>query len=90
MQPTVPCATTAWGAAASQAFMAPHSSDSTWPNAIQRSCAGGSTCATAAEIDGNMARGPQWKSSGSSASIRNWLKVNPAGGAISGTKVESR
>jgi hypothetical protein len=70
--------------------MEPHSSASTWPKAIQRSCSNGSTCASAAEIEGNMARRPQWKSSGSSALIRNWLKVKPAGAAISGTKVERR
>jgi hypothetical protein len=33
---------------------------------------------------------PVWNSSGSSPRMRNWLKVMPAGGAISGTKVESR
>jgi hypothetical protein len=46
--------------------------------------------ATASRTSGNMRRSPVWKSSGSSPSARNWLKVNPAGGAISGTKVESR
>ena len=71
-------------------FIEPHSSDSTWPNVIQRSDSTGTTRATASATSGNMARGPVWNSSGSSASIRNWLKLKPSGGATSGTKVERR
>ena len=37
MQPVMPCATCACGAAASHSFMEPHSSASKWPNVIQRS-----------------------------------------------------
>ena len=36
-----------------------------------------------------MPRGPVWKMAGSSASIRNWLKVKPVG-PMSGTNVDSR
>ena len=71
-------------------FMEPHSSDSTWPKVIQRTDSTGTTRATASATSGNMPRGPVWKRSGSSAAIRNWLKVKPAGGATSGTKVERR
>ncbi len=70
--------------------MAPHSSDSTWPKEIHRRDVSGTTLATASATSGNMARGPVWKSSGWSALIRNWLKVNPAGGATSGTRVLMR
>ncbi len=70
--------------------MDPHSSASTWPKLIQRSVSSGMILATAALTRGNICRCPQWNSIGSSASIRNWLKVNPAGGATAGTKVESR
>ena len=44
----------------------------------------------AALISGNIWRCPQWNSMGSSASIRNWLKVKPAGGATSGVHVDRR
>jgi hypothetical protein len=44
---------------------------------------------TAAMTSGNRERCPAWNTIGSSASIRNWLKVNPSG-LTSGTKVESR
>jgi len=83
-------ATVAAGAAASQSFIAPHSSASTWPKAIQRSWSTGSTRSTASDTAPNIPRRPQWNSSGSSATRRNWLKVNPAGAAIAGTKVDSR
>jgi len=43
----------------------------------------------ASETDGNITRGPVWKMAGSSASMRNWLNVNPAG-PMSGTSVERR
>src|SRR3546814_4731744 len=46
--------------------------------------------ATAADTSGNSERGPQWKSSGWSARIRNWLKVKPSGGATSGRWVDRR
>ena len=45
--------------------------------------------AIASETSGNMRRGPVWKSSGSSALIRNWLNVKPPG-AASATQVEKR
>jgi len=60
------------------------------PNAIHRSRVSGITVVMAAETAGNRWRMPVWNSSGSPASRRNWLKVNPAGSAISGTKVEIR
>ena len=69
--------------------MAPHSSDSTWPKVIQRSDATGSTRSTASQTESNMDRCPVWKRSGSSSSIRNWLKVNPSG-PMSGTCVDNR
>jgi hypothetical protein len=78
------------GAAANHMFIAPHFSASTWPNVIHRIDSTGTTLATASATSGNIARGPVWNSSGSSASIRNWLNVNPAGGATSGTDVDSR
>ena len=90
VQPIAPCATVAQGAARSHSLSAPHSSASTWLKLIQRSRSGGRIFATAAAIDGNILRWPQWNSSGSSAMTRNWLKVKPAGGPISGTRVESR
>ena len=65
--------------------MAPHSSASKWLKASQRSRSSGMMRATAAEIAGNIARWPQWNSSGSSAAIRNWLKAKPSGAATSGT-----
>ncbi len=43
----------------------------------------------AAVTRGNMPFGPVWKIAGSSASIRNWLNVNPVG-PISGTNVAMR
>ena len=70
-------------------FMEPHSSASMWPKVIHRTDSTGTTVATASATSGNMARGPVWKSSGSSAAIRNWLKVNPSG-LTAGTKVEIR
>ena len=79
MQPSSPCATCAAGAAASHWFIEPHSSASTWPKVIQRSRSTGITRDTASDTSGNSARGPQWKSSGSSASTRNWFIVKPAG-----------
>jgi hypothetical protein len=68
---------------------APHSSASRCANAIQRSRGSGITFSTAARTAGNSARIPVWYSSGSSASMRNWLKVNPSG-PMSGIKVEIR
>ena len=70
-------------------FIAPHSSASTWPNVIQRSDSTGTTVATASATSGNIPRWPVWKSSGSSATTRNWLKVNPSG-LMSGIQVEIR
>ena len=55
-----------------------------------RNGAGGTIRATASRTEGNMRRRPVWNSSGSSPRTRNWLKVKPAGGAISGTKLDSR
>ena len=52
------CATCASGAAARNRFIAPHSSDSTWPNVIQRNRSTGITVAMADDTDGNIARGP--------------------------------
>ena len=65
-QPSAPWATWLSGAAASHMFIAPHSSDSTWPKVIQRSDSTGTTVATASATSGNMPRGPVWNSSGSS------------------------
>jgi hypothetical protein len=87
--PTPPWATWAFGAAASHWFMEPHSSASTWPKAIHRSRSIGKTLDTASDTRGNIARGPVWKSNGSSAWIRNWLKVKPSS-VTSGTNVEKR
>ncbi len=89
-QPSWPWTIWACGAAANQRFMAPHSSASTWPKLIQRSRSSGITLDSAALISGNIWRCPQWNSMGSSASIRNWLKVKPAGGATSGVHVDRR
>ena len=47
------------------------------------------TLPTASDTSGNICRGPVWKSSGSSPSIRYWLKVKPPG-ATSGTHVDRR
>ncbi len=77
------------GAAVSHAFMAPHSSPSTWPKLIQRREAGGRTVATASLTRGKSIRMPVWNSSGSSPTTRNWLKVNPSG-LTSGIHVEIR
>ena len=71
LQAVWPQAIWAFGAAASHWFMAPHSSDSTWPKLIQRSVSIGISAATAAETSGNMPRPPQWNSIGSSAIRRN-------------------
>lgn len=84
-QARAPWTTWARGAAASHWFMAPHSSASTWPKLIQASRSSGMIARTASLICGNIWRWPQWNSRGSSASMRNWLKVKPAGGATSGT-----
>ena len=72
------------GATASHWFMAPHSSDSTWPKLIQRSDSTSMTLPTAAETSGNRPRAPVWKSIGSSPVMRYWLKASPPG-AASGT-----
>ena len=88
-QPSAPCATWESGAAVSHMFMDPHSSDSTCPKVIQRRDSTGVTRATASATNGYMARGPVWKSSGSSPMTRNWLKVNPSG-VTSGIQVEMR
>ena len=77
------------GAAASHMFIAPHSSASTCPNEIQRSDSTGTTVATFSATSGNSPRIPVWKSNGSSAAIRNWLKVKPSG-LTSGIQVEIR
>jgi hypothetical protein len=74
---------------ARNSFIAPHSSDSTCPNVIQRSRSTGSTCSIAARTSGNIERCPVWNSSGSSSASKNWLKVSPVG-PICGTKVDSR
>jgi hypothetical protein len=89
MQPRAPKVTWLSGAAVSHMFIEPHSSDSTWPNEIQRSDSTGVTVATASATRGNRPRGPQWNRSGSSAVTRNWLKVKPPG-ATSGRQVEMR
>src|SRR4051794_30401947 len=47
------------------------------------------TRSIASRTDGNIERWPVWNSSGSSSSMRNWLKVKPVG-PISGTRVDSR
>ena len=44
--------------------------------------------ASASRLRGNIFRSPVWNMSGSSPMTRNWLKVKPAGGAMSGTKVD--
>ena len=88
-QPMAPWVAVACGAAASHSFSAPHSSASTWLKAIQRSRRMSMTRATASETAGKSARWPQWKSRGSSASTRNWLKVKPLG-PTAGRKVERR
>jgi hypothetical protein len=46
--------------------------------------------AAASDTSGNIWRGPQWNSNGSSALTTNWLNVNPAGAATSGTNVDRR
>src|SRR5688572_11818493 len=89
MQPSAPWATWLFGAAASQMFIAPHSSASTWPNVIQRSDSTGTTLAIASATSGNRPRAPVWKMSGSSPTTRNWLNVKPTG-VTSGTQVEMR
>src|SRR4051812_6867742 len=66
--------------------MAPHSSASTWPNVIQRSDSTGTMRFTASETSGKSWRMPVWKSSGSSATTRDWLK----GMLTSSTQVEMR
>ena len=86
MTPMAPCATRASGATSSHSFMDPHSSASKWPKVIQRRSSTGRTRATASDTSGNRPRRPVWKSSGSSASIRNWLKLMPT----SGTNVDRR
>jgi hypothetical protein len=68
--------------------MEPHSSASMWPNVIQRSRSTGSTPAASSDTSGNIARGPVWNRRGWSAWMRNWLNVNPAGGAMSATQVD--
>ena len=88
-QPIAPWVTVASGAAASHSLREPHSSASMWLNAIQRSRRTSSTRATAWETAGKSDRWPQWKSSGWSASTRNWLNVSPLG-PTAGRKVESR
>jgi hypothetical protein len=70
MQAVMPCATVAAGATPSHWFIEPHSSDSTWPNEIQRRRSSGMIRRTASEIGWNRPRGPVWNRSGSSASIR--------------------
>ena len=90
MQPVAPWAGVALGAAASHSFIAPHSSASKWPKAIQRSRSRGMIRRRASRLRPNILRSPVWNISGSSPRTRNWLKVKPAGGAMSGTKVESR
>ena len=67
--------------------MEPHSSASTWPKVIQRSVSIGTTVATASLTESNSMRWPVWNSSGSSSSMRNWLKVKPVG-PTSATKVD--
>ena len=47
------------------------------------------TRATASRTSGNIVRGPVWNSSGSSSTIRYWLKVKPPG-TRSGTGVLMR
>ena len=79
MQPSAPWATSACGAAARNSFMAPHSSDSTWPKAIQRRRSSGSTVSIASRTEVNIDRWPVWNSRGSSSSRRNWLNVKPVG-----------
>ena len=88
-QPRAPWATWLRGAAASHMFIEPHSSASTCPNVIQRSCSTGTTVATASATNGNSPRMPVWNSSGSSPRTRNWLNVNPPG-PTSGIQVEIR
>ena len=90
MQPMAPWATSACGAAASHWFIEPHSSDSIWQKVIQRTLSTGTTRATASDTSGNMARGSVGNSRTSSLVMRNWLKLNPAGGATSATQVEMR
>jgi hypothetical protein len=60
-----------------------------WLKAIQRSRLGSMMLAIAWDTAGNSARWPQWKSSGWSASTRNWLNVNPLGPTV-GRNVERR
>ena len=60
MQPRAPCTTCASGAAASQSFIAPHSSASMCANEIQRSLDTGITWDTASLISGKSPRMPVW------------------------------
>ena len=73
MQPTLPCTTAARGAEASQLFIEPHSSASTWPKPIQRTESRGMTRAAASDTRGNKPRIPVWNSSGSLPPTRYWL-----------------
>jgi hypothetical protein len=90
MQAVAPCTTCARGAASSHEFIAPHSSASTCPKPMTRSAVIGMSRVTASDSAGNIPRSPQWNSIGSSAWMRKWLKVKPAGGAMSGTCTDSR
>jgi len=65
----------------------PHSSDSTWPKAIQRRLDSGRTRAIASDTSGNMRRGPVWNSSGWSALDQELFEREGRPGAASGTQV---
>ena len=60
MTPVAPWATWARGAAARNSFIEPHSSASTWLNAIHRSRSRPTIRSTSADTTGNSARMPVW------------------------------
>ena len=77
MAATCPHSGVACGATASHSLSEPHSSASTWEKPMWRRLATGRTVATASRTSGNSLRGPVWNSSGSSSTMRYWLKEKP-------------
>jgi hypothetical protein len=41
----------------------------------------------ASRTRGDILRGPEWKSSGSSSGIRYWLKLKPPGNSLIGVEI---
>jgi hypothetical protein len=90
MTPSTPWTTSARAAAASQSFIEPHSSDSTWPKLTRRSRSSGMTRATAPLTRGNGCRPPQWNSSGSSATQQELVEDEIHGFDMGGQPVRVR